>query len=101
MSFMQSRRVADVVRVLLLIVASGMALWWFDVANAVVFQASLIGVFVVGMSHVTRRILFPNLDLQAIALKAIADQNWPAAIIFCAVVFFLVEVMTLSMRVFK
>lgn len=96
-----SRHLVDVLRIFALMVLAGVTLYLLDHANAVVFQAALIGMFIVGVSHVIRRILFPRLDIQTIALKAIADQNWPAAIIFCAVVYFLVHVMTLSMQVFK
>lgn len=60
-----------------------------------------IAIFLVGGTHLTRRILFHRLDLQAIALDAIKEQNFPAAIIFCAVVYFLVQVIDLSMMVLK
>jgi hypothetical protein len=53
------------------------------------------GLFVGGMmlaaaiSHVMRRLLFPRLDLQAIAIRAVGerheDGNLPAAIVFASI----------------
>lgn len=92
---------ADVFRVGLLLLAAGSILYLMDPANVVVFQALLIGLFVVGGTHLTRRVLFPRLDLQSIAKRAVEDNNTPAAIIFAAVVAFLIAVMFLSMGVLK
>lgn len=95
------RYLSDVVRVLLLLVVTGLLLWYRDEANAVIYDAALIGVFLVGTSHITRRVMMPKLDLQSIAHRAIDEQNWPAAIVFATIIYFLVQVMDLSMRVFK
>lgn len=95
------RLVRDLMRVLLLLVLTGMALYWMDTANVVIFQAVLIAVFQVGSTHLTRRIMLPNLDLQSIAKKAIADNSVPGAIVFAAIIAFLIAVMFLSTQVFK
>jgi len=72
-----------------------------DESNIVVVQAMLISLFMVGGTHLTRRILFPRLDLQAIATDACVNNKLGAAIVFAAVVLFLVAVMFLSMSVLK
>lgn len=95
------RFMVDFLKVLILMVLVGVMLYLADPANIVVFQAMGIAIFLVGGTHLTRRILFHRLDLQAIALEAIKEQNFPAAIIFCAVVYFLVQVIDLSMMVLK
>lgn len=52
---------------------------------------SVWGLFLGGMliagaiSHVMRRILFPRLDLQSIAIRAINERNIEAAIIFTVI----------------
>lgn len=95
------RFLSDMFRVLLLLVLVGFTLYWIDPTNTVVFQASLIGIFLVGGTHLTRRILFPNLDLQLIAKEAIKENNISGTLIFCAIIYFLVSVMNLSMMVLK
>lgn len=89
----------DFLRVALLMFLAGVILFWADPANAVVFQSLGIGIFVVGGSHLTRRILFPRLDLQAIALRAVEENNFSAAVVFVAVCVVLVAIMFISMRV--
>lgn len=91
----------DLLRVSVLLLAVGALLYQMDESNIVVFQAGLIGVFLVGVTHLTRRILFPNLDLQAIAIKAIQENSVPGVIIFCAIVYFLVSVLQISVGVLK
>ena len=91
----------DIVRVLVLLVATGATLYWFDTANVVIYQAVLIALFQVSSTHITRRILFPHLDLQSIANKAVVEKNIPAAIIFASIIVFLIAVMFLSTQVFK
>lgn len=95
------RLLNDMLRIALLLVVTGVLLWYRDEANAVVYDAALIGVFLVGTSHITRRIMMPQLDLQLIARRAIEEANFPAALVFVGVIWFLVQVMDLSMRVFK
>lgn len=91
----------DIMRVMVLLVATGIALYLLDPANVVIYQAVLIALFQVGSTHLTRRIMLPSLDLQSIAKKAVADNNLPAAIVFASVIVFLVAVMFLSTQVFK
>lgn len=91
----------DFFKVFLLMGVVGALLYWADPANAVVFQAMGIALFMVGGTHLTRRILFNSIDLQAIARTAINDKNVPAAIVFASFVAFLIAVMMLSMQVFK
>lgn len=79
----------------------GYGLWLVDPANSVIFQATGIGLFIVGGTHLTRRILFSKLDLQAIANKAIDDRNMAAAIVFAAVMLFLIAVVFIPMQVIK
>ena len=95
------RLLSDVVRVVFLLVIVGAALYFMDPSNTAVFQALLIGIYLVGGTHLTRRILFPKLDLQQIALEAIRDNNFAGVAIFGAVIYFLVSVMELSMKVLK
>lgn len=95
------RLLSDVVRVVLLLGVAGALLYVMDPANMAVFQALLIGLYLVGGTHLTRRILFPRLDLQRIALDAIRDNNFAGVAVFCAVVYFLVSVMELSLKVLK
>lgn len=91
----------DLVKVFILMVAAGVLLYLADPANIVVFQAMGIGIFLVGGTHFTRRILFHRIDLQSIAIKAVEEKNVAAAIIFAAVMFFLVAVMVVSMSVLR
>lgn len=89
----------DLVRVVLLIGLTGVLLYLADPANVVVFQAMGIAVFLVGCTHLTRRVLFHRLDLQVIAQKAVEDGNGAAALVFAAIVYFLVQVIDLALRV--
>lgn len=91
----------DLWRVSILLVVSGVALFWMDAANVVIYQAALIALFQVGCTHLTRRILFPAIDLQLIAKKAIVENNVPAALIFASIIAFLISVMFLSTQVLK
>lgn len=91
----------DLLRVGILMLLVGVLLYLADPANAVVFQAMGIAVFLVGGTHLTRRVLFHQIDLQSIARRAMEENNFAAAIIFAAVIYFLVEVMRLSMTVLK
>ena len=91
----------DFFKVFLLMGVSGALLYWADPANAVVFQAMGIAIFLVGGTHLTRRILFNTIDLQRIAKIAVDERNLPAAIVFAVFVMFLISVMMLSMQVFK
>lgn len=90
----------DATRVVLLLVVTGALLYWLDPVNAVIYQAVLIALFQVGATHLTRRILFPHLDLQSIAKKA-AEEPTGAAVVFASIIVFLVAVMFLSSQVLK
>jgi hypothetical protein len=89
----------DLVRVGVLLLADGLLLYAIDPANIVIFQSVLVGLFLVGGTHVSRRILFPRLDLQLIAKKAYEENSMPAAIVFVAFIFFLVAVMFMPMSI--
>lgn len=91
----------DLARIGILLFVIGYLLVQHDASNTVIIQALGIGLFLVGGSHLTRRILFYRLDLQSIAREAIEEKNMPAAVIFAAIMFFLVAVMFLSMSVLK
>ncbi len=91
----------DVIRVFLLMIVTGSILYIIDPANAVIYQAVMIALFQVGSTHLTRRILFPHLDLQSIAKKAVEDSSIAAAIVFSSIIAFLIAVMFLSAQVFK
>lgn len=95
------RVIHDLVRVLVLLVVVGWWLHWMDPANDVVYQALGIAIFMVGGTHLTRRVLMPRLDLQLIALEAVKEKNWPAAIVFAVVVYFLVAIIQVSLAVLK
>lgn len=95
------RLIGDVVKVFLLLVMTGAGLYYADPANVVVFQALGIGVFLVGGTHLTRRILFHKIDLQSIALEAVKENNFSAAVVFAAICGVLVSIMFLSMQVLK
>lgn len=95
------RLFGDLLKVLVLMVLTGALLYLADPANLVVFQAMGIGIFLVGGTHFTRRILFHRLDLQSIAIKAVEEKNIAAALIFAAIMAFLVTVMVVSMSILK
>lgn len=91
----------DLLRIFTLLFVVGYLLIATDASNVVVVQALGIGLFLVGGSHLTRKILFYRLDLQSIAKQAMEEKNMAAAVVFAAIVFFLVAVMYLSMSVLK
>ncbi len=90
---MISRRFLSFVKVLVLIIIAGIVLVQLDPSNMAIVQAMLIGAFFAGGTHITRKLLFPALDLQAIARKATEENNLGAAIVFAAVILFLVAVL--------
>lgn len=94
-----ARLCSDLFRYILLLGLVGFVLYKLDPANVVVFQALLIGMFLVGGTHLTRRILFHRLDLQSIATKAYKENNMAAAVVFASVCLVLVAIMFLSMSV--
>lgn len=96
-----TRFLMDIAKVGSMVLLVGVILYLTDPANVVVFQALGIAIFTVGGTHLTRRLLFDRLDLQSIALKAVHDNNTAAAVIFTAIVFFLVAVMFVSLSVLK
>lgn len=91
----------DILRVGLLMVVSGAVLLYMDRSNIVIIQALLIEIFLVGGTHLTRRILFPRLDLQAIAIQAIKEKNYAALGVFATIVGFIVAVIHVSLSVLK
>ena len=98
---MFKRLLMDCYKVGVLMGLVGWGLYLLDPSNIVVFQAMGIGIFLVGGTHLTRRILFNKIDLQRIALEAINDHNVAAAIVFSAFMAFLIAVMWISSQVFK
>lgn len=91
----------DFIRVGILMVFAGVALYLMDESNIVVLQALLIGIFLVGGTHLIRRVLFPRIDLQSIAKTSIEENNISAAIIFASIILLLIAVMFLSMSTLK
>lgn len=96
-----SRYLADILRVSVLLVLTGVLLYLVDPANAVIFQALGIGLCFVGGTHLTRRILFHRLDLQTIASKAVNDNNLPAAIVFASLCACIIAFTTIPLMVLK
>lgn len=95
------RMIDDLLRVVVLLVLVGLGLYHLDPANIVVFQALLIGMFVVGGTHLTRRIMFHRLDIQKIALNAVKERCMASALVFTAICLVLVAIMFLSMSVLR
>jgi len=91
----------DLVRVFVLMIVVGTILYLMDAANVVVFQAALIGLFFVGSTHLTRRILFTKLDIQTIALTAVKENNLSASLVFMAVIGFLLGILLIPIMVLK
>ena len=96
-----SRFMSDVLRIGFLLVVVGAILLYVDVANVVVLQALGIALFFAGGTHLTRRILFPRLDLQHIAIESVKDANTAGAIIVLAVVLFLIAVMLVPVFILR
>lgn len=96
-----TRVIGDLIRITALLVIVGIGLYLVDPTNAVVFQATGIAMFLVGGTHLTRRILFHRIDLQSIALEAVKDNNFSAAVVFAAICGVLVAIMHLSMSILK
>ncbi len=92
------RTTRDMFRISMLLGVTGGLLLYMDVANVVVIQALLIGIFLVGGSHVTRRLLFPKIDLQEYAKKA-SETPIGSAIVFSAILVFLIAVIHASMSI--
>jgi hypothetical protein len=82
-------------------VAVAAALYLFDHVNIAVIQAFGIGAFMALGSHITRRILFPSLDLQAIGMVAVNTRNLGAAIVFASISLVLVALMFLGLSILK
>lgn len=95
------RLIEDFLRVTVLLVVVGLVLLKLDSANMAVVQALLIGTFLVGGTHLTRRIMFHRLDLQALAKRAVTEKNMPAAVVFASICLVLVAIMYLSMAVLR
>lgn len=91
----------DIVRVTILLFIVGMILAYRDTANEVVFDALLLSMFIAGGSHLTRRLLFPALDLQEIAIQAVKNGSIAAAMVFFSVCLVLITLMVMSMSVLR
>ena len=89
----------DVIRTVFFLVLVA-ALYLVDRTNWVVIQALGIGILLAAGSHLTRRILMPQVDLHLIAKKA-GETPSGAAAVFVGVVFFIVAVMYLSMSMLR
>ncbi len=98
---MTPRTKLDLLRVFVLLVCSGVFLYASDPANAVIFQAFGIAVFMVGGTHLTRRILFNRVDLQDVANEAWKNNNVGAAVVFASICVFLISIMYLAMQVIR
>lgn len=82
--------------ILLLLVA---VLYLVDEANAVVFQALGIGILLAAGSQITRRILMPAIDMQEVAINAAKASPIAGAIVYAAMIVFLIAVMFLSVSI--
>jgi hypothetical protein len=93
MKLFHHRGKADVIR-LVLITLVGAGLLWLsssrlpDAALSPLLTSTALVLFVAAVSHLTRRILFPHVDLQVFAQRAL-DSPIAAAIVFSAVVWLL------------
>lgn len=101
LTFTTIRRLSDFFRILILVGLVGGLLYWIDASNVVVFQSLAIAMFLAGGTHLTRRILFPRLDLQTIAIKAVEEGNGAAALIFFSVVTFLITMFIVPFLVLR
>lgn len=75
----------DFTRVFFLLFVIGAFLYAIDPANIAVIHMLLVGMFLIGGTHLTRRILFHKLDLQRIAITAVDEKNMAAAIVFATI----------------
>lgn len=80
----------DVTRLVLITLAAGLLLWLSgqrlpDATLAPLFTSTALVLFICAISHLTRRILFPKVDLQALSEKA-KEQPLGAALVFMAIV---------------
>lgn len=95
------RVLSDFFRVMVLVVVAGYCLYLIDHTNIALLQGGLVAVFLAGGAYVVRRIMFHRLDLQTIAIRVLEENSAAGAIIFCAIVYFLVAVMDLALKVVK
>lgn len=95
-----NRHITDLIRIGVLLIATGVYLHYSDPTNDIIIEALVIGVFLVGGTHLTRRILMHRVDLQEFALKA-KENPLGASIVFASVVLFLVAVMYIPLMVLK
>jgi len=80
--------------------ASLVFLLLIDQANTVIIQSFAIGLFLVAGAHLTRRMLFHQVDLQKFANHA-ASEPIGAAMVYAATLAFLSWVMWLGITVLK
>ena len=73
----------------------GVILYLMDPTNLAVMQSLMVGLFIAVGSHLARRVLFPTLDLLTYAEKA-KEEPLAAAIVFTAILVFVISVMWLG-----
>lgn len=97
---MQKRTRHDLYRMIAFVIAIA-AILVLDTSNMAVVQAIAISIAVALGTHITRRILFPGVDLQKLIESAWEQQNIAAAICACAIIAFLIAVMNVGLHVLK
>ena len=95
------RFLRDLIKVLVLMILIGALLIYFDESNWVIVQMMGIAMFLAGGTHLTRRILLHQLDLQKIAIQAVTEKNVSAAIIFASIVLWCISLMLIPILVLK
>lgn len=95
------RLAQDLMRVGVLFVLVLYVLIQSDTANVGALHAILLSMAIAGASHLSRRILFPSLDLQKIAMEAVVRGNLPAALVFLGLVGFLVVIALLPVLLLR
>lgn len=70
--------------------------------SSVIWLYSLgVAILLAAGSHLTRRVLFHRLDLQAIALDAIKTRNWQGTVIFVTICAVIVSLMWIPVAVVR
>lgn len=95
----------DVTRLVLITVAAGLLLWLSgqrlpDAALAPLFTSTALVLFICAISHLTRRVLFPKIDLQVMAQKG-AEHPLGAALVFTAIVGLLGTLIVVSVMLLR
>ena len=84
----------DVLRLVVL----GVIAWWLikgDYSLSAVGVSTGVSLLIVAVSHFVRRLAFPQINLLVLAVKAM-ESSTGAALVFCAIVYFLVAVVNLQ-----